>query len=281
MDGTSAYEIRPTPNKGLGMFATQSIERGERILCERPLLRIRILLPPLEKVDVRELYHTFSNLPAEEQRNYLQLHAPQIQIDRVAHEIGANVPEEIQERARELTAILRTNAIQLDSETGTDPSTCGVFRIASRINHSCCPNASYIWNERIGCLSVHAVKPISIDEEVTINYVSTLFDRHYRQQKLERYGFICACPACDEALAVTESGKASQIRRERLDRLDNDLSFFFKRSLKQQCILGPLSPTVVDSNGVEQPFQAVKKMAKLARQENLIMDRLPEWCAYL
>ncbi|MCJ1239947.1 hypothetical protein MMC14_007946, partial [Varicellaria rhodocarpa] len=203
MDGISACEIRPTPNKGLGMFASRSIERGERILCERPLFKPS-RLPAL----LKELHDIFFNLSDEDQRSYLQLHAAQIQIDRAADDVGTTVPEEVRERLREVLAILRTNAIHLNSETGTDPGTGGVFRIASRINHSCCPNTLFIWNSRIGCLTVQAIKAIPIDEEITIAYVETVFNRHYRQQRLERYGFICACSACDETSTI---GKASKI----------------------------------------------------------------------
>ena len=272
MDGISAYEIRPTPNKGLGMFASRSIEGGERILCERPLVKLSAFPAPLG-----EIHKMFFNLSDEDQRSYLQLYAAPIQVDRAADVVGTTVPEEVRERLREVLAILLTNAIHLDSGTGTDSGT-GVFGIASRINHSCCSNASYRWNSRIGCLTVHANKAIPIDEEITIAYVNELFNRLYRQQKLERYGFICACSACDETSTI---GKASKIRRERLDRLNNDLRFFFKRTLKQEHILGPLSTTVVDSHGVEEPFRAVKKMAKLARQEGLVSDSLAERYFYL
>ena len=276
MDGTSVYEIRETPNRGLGMFAKRSIKRGQRILCEAPLLKPSRNPPPLI-----ELYNDFCSLPPEDQKNYLQLHASQVQIDKAAKQIrDSPIPEEAREQCIEIVAILSTNAFQLYEKTDTDPGNIGIFLDASRINHSCCPNSIQNWNKMVGHSTVHATKAISVDEEITVAYIDIWADRRIRKEKFGRYGFICTCPACDETLATTEEGKASQMRRERLNRLDNDLRFFFLRTLKQQHILGPIGTTVVDWGGAEKPLQAVMEMTKLALEEDLIMDNLPEWCVY-
>ena len=74
-------------------------------------------------------------------------------------------------------------------------------------NHSCNPNAFVRFDVPPassaadlpigGNISVHALRPIRKDEEITISYVDTIYPFDRRQQELkERYFFTCRCDLC-------------------------------------------------------------------------------------
>lgn len=75
-----------------------------------------------------------------------------------------------------------------------------LFPKLSYFNHSCVPNAMLINNEKTQKGYIYAIKPIGRGEEVTISYIASNDpldkNRHHRQKKLDRWQFICKCPAC-------------------------------------------------------------------------------------
>ncbi|OCT53956.1 hypothetical protein CLCR_09901 [Cladophialophora carrionii] len=75
------------------------------------------------------------------------------------------------------------------------------------VNHSCDPNAFVRFDipprseqdtlPPYGSISLHALRAISPDEEVTISYIDTTFPLAKRQEELrDRYFFTCECPLC-------------------------------------------------------------------------------------
>ena len=77
-----------------------------------------------------------------------------------------------------------------------------IFVLESGLEHSCVPNASLVFNGIN--LQVRALKNISKDEKITINYVTIyisngIISQESRQKILkERYYFTCSCPKCLE-----------------------------------------------------------------------------------
>jgi hypothetical protein len=248
MEGTNIYEIRPSTNKGLGVFANEHIPRGSRIVCETP-----IFTAPSEPglLDVNDVYYRFSFLQGEDREKYLQLHAAQVMTDFIMSDVATNFPQILREHIAKVVSIFETNAFKMESTRGE--GTSGIFAIASRINHSCSPNANQTWNSRIGCLTVHAIKDIPINEEITIPYVFPTLDRSQRLSGLKGYGFVCTCPICDDFATSTPSGEVSRKRRQQIYRLDQDLTFFTERnSVFGQQMLGPLNTCLIDQSGAEQ-----------------------------
>ena len=121
-----------------------------------------------------------------------------------------------------------------------------------------------------------------IDEEITIAYLDPFLSRDQRQYRLRDYGFTCTCLACDDSSAKKNTRKAFLNRYERLCRLYDDLHLFFQRNLSQR-IVGPLNTCLIDSCGVELPFQALKEVADLASSGELAMalGELDRWCVYI
>jgi hypothetical protein len=69
-----------------------------------------------------------------------------------------------------LLGIAKTNMLPLGASDGSG----GLFLEASRINHSCQPNAQHTWNASLGRLTVHALRDIEAGREITISYMSSV-----------------------------------------------------------------------------------------------------------
>ena len=88
----------------------------------------------------------------------------------------------------------------------------GIFVESSRFNHSCVPNAVFVWNSNSGQLTEHAIINIPAYAEIFINYrPEDYFDKvQQRSYNLRYYDFQCTCDACQPNTRV---GAASAQRR--------------------------------------------------------------------
>ena len=260
------------------MFTTQKIGAGARILSEKPTFTAPT---DVWTSNPRDMLTQFRALPKEERDAYLLLHAPQQKIDLLAQILRPALPllpEEAQKLAIIIAAIHETNAFGMGTQSGM-AGLASVFLQTSRINHSCCPNATCSWNENLARLTVHATKNIPAEEEISISYLANPWKSHCRRQESlrEGYFFMCTCPACDITVVNTEEGKVSRIRRERICRLSLDLDFFRRRNVKRE-VVGPLTTGLVDEEaGEETPFAILDEVVQLAVAEGLTLEYLPEW----
>jgi hypothetical protein len=117
-------------------------------------------------------------------------------------------------QGRKCTPILgtvKTNMLPLgDSNSG------GLFLEASRINHSCQPNAQHTWNDDFGQLTVHALRDIEADSEITISYISGISPGYAERQRhlMNTFSFACSCELCSLPLLARASSdyRLGQIR---------------------------------------------------------------------
>lgn len=191
------YEIRPSPGKGLGVFATENIKAGTRIMAESPLLIV-----DHEHYLKQEIEAEFEKLSEENKKRYFELSSnhgqdPTAWPRRGIHE---DAPEDERQRIIE----------QHEARVAAEPSIISIFQTCcmemgtgaaifcecARINHSCCPNAFFAWNKRLHKETIHAIKDIKEGEEITICYCDPLHDTVSRKWALKHYGFECDCPAC-------------------------------------------------------------------------------------
>ena len=131
----------------------------------------------------------------------------------------------------------------------------GIFPTASRLNHSCVPNAYFAWNWKSKTLTVHALATIPRGDEIladyrVMNYPKTGAER--RQELSDDYHFVCNCPACQPNTAFTA---ASEGRRTQM------------RDLEQQ-IKDDKRSTVPDVRN--QRLANIKKFTLLLQQEGLV-----------
>lgn len=180
------YSVGSIPRKGEAMFADVDINAGVRILEDRLILWI-----PDSTINENlseQISNLLERLPPDQQRLFEALQCP-----------------DHSDRSRLVSKFL---ANRFDLPEGGS----GVFWFASRINHSCSPNAYASWNRNLLRLTVHAIVDILADEEITISYVLPYYSVENRLALLrDHYGFDCICPICN--LATPEGLRGEQVRR--------------------------------------------------------------------
>ena len=232
---SAIYIIENSPGKGLGMFATNSIRKGTRILAEKPFFCLSeapelSLIDPYAPNDISE---AFDHLTINEQSKYMSLHCPE------------------RSDCSPLVSIYEANCYEMG------PGTC-ICLDASRINHSCIPNAHFSWNDSTKRITVHAVKDIPMGEEVTISYCPAIRTFKGRQSSLKPYVFTCRCLACQ---MDTEFGRSSRIRRQQMRNLDHEIADFQH---------DPSAARAEYGNCNEEP--AILRLVNLLNDEGLVYE---------
>lgn len=96
-----------------------------------------------------------------------------------------------------------------------------MFAFGPRINHSCIPKIHFAWNSSVEKETFHVVRDIAVDEELFIMYnLGTNRTRKQRQLELDKYEFLCDCPACENTI----EGKKREEKRAQLFTLDQELA---------------------------------------------------------
>ena len=186
------YTLRSVPGRGLGIFAVRAIKAGVRILTDKPLFSITDC--NVDDGIEERICLSFSQLSQEQQQQFETLHCP--------------------EPHTWTTLVSRFLANSFEMED----IAAGVFLEASRVNHSCCPNAFFAWNWGLNQLTIHAMSDILAGEEITISYDFQFTPFAARRNRFRRvYGFECDCAACH---LDTERGRLGDQRRQRMKILD-------------------------------------------------------------
>ncbi|KAI0050096.1 SET domain-containing protein [Auriscalpium vulgare] len=169
------YQIRAVPGKGVGMFATEAIAPGAVISRERPILVTPLLLL------WNSIGHISSSMPEHIRDAFFALHNCK------------------PSSSAQLQDIINTNALHVDympGHTELGPYH-GVFKDICRANHSCNPNAGYLWDLATFTGALRATRAIAAGEEVNISYLEAHILYAERQERLrDRWSFICKCPVC-------------------------------------------------------------------------------------
>ncbi|KAJ7886661.1 hypothetical protein B0H13DRAFT_2044029 [Mycena leptocephala] len=204
----STYEIRATPNMGLGMFAKRDLKAGDLVISERPALvfpnHFRASNPNLSKnADSEELEAAFG----------VALEHMRVE-DRVAYRELVMGPRN--SHAGDLKRIATTNNYQLPpnppggpNERWTIGDYRGVYLDVSRINHSCSPNTIADFDFLTFSFVVRAVREIKVGEEISTRYCGLDAPKMYRKQLLAFCMNSCCCAVCTNLAAV----EASDARR--------------------------------------------------------------------
>lgn len=252
------FELKPSPGKGWGAFATRRIEHGALILREAPLFVIAKRWQDITDEDV--LAAVSSLQPMQKRQFACHLHS------------GSTLRWVFTENE------FRVPALQ------SRPEGQGFFPLLSRFNHSCRPNA------RVPDLqgetdAMFAIKDIARGEEITSSYRSS-FETKLRQERHQSLGFVCICEAC---AAGTPLQRASGMRR----RLIRGLSYLLNgRELDGQAEDLQRSPIIVDpglkkaaetrSLPLSSMFIYSLMVVFLLDEEGLLDDcRLETWSAAL
>lgn len=219
------FEIRSAGDMGSGLFAAADISKGTRILAEAPLILLKPVPKPFAKFRqlVNELGDDKSKLDdLTYNPRLLDRTQPDNIFDKVRSE-GVTGPGRRTDPDFNLMveryAKFYTNSAEIKSSKNDIGA--GVFSTFSRINHSCVPNAFSNWNADIGRQTVQAARDIKAGEQIFFSYLGregTFRKREDRAVTLEKcWGFVCSCSDCGQS-------QASDALRERMNRLDRDLS---------------------------------------------------------
>jgi hypothetical protein len=145
----------------------------------------------------QQTYHRFLKLLSPIQKDILELNVRQEEkryITVLVKLILSGERPDTIPQVMLLDDILRSNALPIFD----DPKLrAGLFLTASRLNHSCIPNADHYYDIKSGYKPVFANRDIEAGEEITISYINHVNPQVLRQMELKTRGFVCRCSACD------------------------------------------------------------------------------------
>ncbi|KAK2616380.1 hypothetical protein QQS21_000621 [Conoideocrella luteorostrata] len=219
LPNNAPFELRPSPGKGWGAFATRPIKKGDIILKESVLFLIDV---PLDMPVTSLVEPDITRAIAKLHRRQKQL----FEAVRKSHKKGY-VP-----------TIVETSLNNCLVVTGPSGSPCrGVFLLQSRFNHSCVANSKVPMPDGTVLTRV-ATKDIAADEETTNCYLSLEgMTRQYRHGLL---GFVCDCAACELG---TPFQQASEMRRQ----LIRGLQFLLFGVDNAARVFGSRAPVLTDT----------------------------------
>jgi SET domain len=225
-----AYVIKPTPDMGLGVFATRDIKMGELIFAERPLL-----VTPCAIMGTSENEYNLKTQKAILMMEWEK--TLEIAVDRMEAE-DKNAFMELANSHKDdgsgpILGITRTNGFRVGSnifdgsemrEDGHNAYS-GVIKIGSRINHrycvlplpfeimiflhmhisiSCMPNVQIVFSTPSFSFQCSASVDIKAGEQLFYAYCEVDEPVAKRQAGLAPYGIVCSCPACTHATPETD-----------------------------------------------------------------------------
>jgi hypothetical protein len=196
-------EIKTTEHRRKGLFAKTSFAVGDEIIREKPLF---VVPSSCELPYANHMANTaFDNLKPQEREIAFDFS------DCKADDGGKSV-----------WGILKTNAIPCGERAGSlskvEFEYAGLFALASRMNHSCKPNARYVWRPDLKRELVMAMRPIISGEEITVSYVENYSSTAKRKKRLlNSFAFECTCPACTDS--TLEDDECSEEIQQLIDRI--------------------------------------------------------------
>lgn len=212
LESSGPVEIRYiNVEKGNGLFTKRDVTLGDIILEEKPLFRV-CSVPEIYSKDIYAVWKALSLEKLDVWRQLAMVREP-AKFREWAKELGFDPSEEAGVEAASVIAKFTTNRFR-----GLGYACVGVR--ASRINHSCVPNATSFYDSLNSYLIIRAAKNIQAGEEVTLSYVQPMQERARRMQLLlDNHKIMCKCPACP--MIPPEGGYAAETewRRSRLHEL--------------------------------------------------------------
>ncbi|KAI1177157.1 hypothetical protein F4777DRAFT_587391 [Nemania sp. FL0916] len=195
------FYVEEIPGKGIGLRANRTIPKGEVLLVRAPTLVVQTDAVNELNVAVRNRMYelALARLPKERRDGFLA-------------QMGHSIHNKID-----------VNSFQIfvhgAGEKGTSHLSC--YPEVARLNHDCRPNVHYhITNATITAL---ASRDIQQGEELTVSYVDVFLPSKERKQRIQSWGFECACALCQGPKNETA---ASDKRLHRIKQLKSDLNNF-------------------------------------------------------
>ncbi|KAL4244720.1 hypothetical protein ABKN59_010198 [Abortiporus biennis] len=197
------YNIRAVDGKGLAMFATDDIDVGELIVCERPLVMLQQLV---------DLPMSFIRNSSKEAIMQAAMKKTERRLESLIAKMHSKFREQYMSLVNShhhdgsgpLHGRMRTNAFGMRDfyNPEGEKHTCSVVgNEISRVNHSCCPNSNFSFHRPSFAMELRATRYIPKGTEITVNYCGRLEPCKDRQKLIQHYGFTCDCPACKDPIS--------------------------------------------------------------------------------
>lgn len=203
------YTILPSPAHGLGLFATTSLKRGQRILAEPPL----VTFPSMTSLCIAPI---IAELPLSKKEEFFALSRPDNpEQDEELGWLMGMMEEGVPEGERCGLGVkeqVQAQTIVWANSMSTAPSTSAIFPTAARMNHSCIPNVYHSYDSSLDMIAVHAIRDIEMGEEFCTSYIELCKGRESRAEGLGGWGVQCRCFACD--LSKMRGRQGEERRRE-------------------------------------------------------------------
>lgn len=170
------FELRPTPGKGWGAFATEAITKRSRIVLDHALF----ILP--ENNETPEgLKNELARLSHVKLKQVLSIH--ELMVGGDSDWAWAET--------------MRLNSFPV-KDTNDKTIGQGFFSLLARFNHSCRNNCYLPPNHYNGKLKMRASRDIAQGEELTFRYHghTECLTKKQRELRLDFGGSICACELC-------------------------------------------------------------------------------------
>lgn len=232
-DSRHLIEVRASPGKGLGIFAKANIPRGTRILAESSFIKYN---GDETEPFATAIIQAFESLSPSQQHSYLELYSYACDLDKqILESQSGQTWDELPELHRKVLGIYTANSFG------------SIYLLASRFNHSCLPNTTHVHNPSLDKETFHTIRDISAGEELSISYMDgSNWAKSKRQEYLQKWGFECNCPACED----TPAGRAKEETRLVLSRLSQDLE------------------DMLDLDTEDSPHEALKLTQRLAATQS-------------
>ena len=117
---------------------------------------------------------------------------------------GCTLSQEEINIIEKIIAIARTNSVDLHQRLDQTCSDCrapgyAVFPTFSYLNHNCMANCRYHISHDNKSITVRAMRPILMGEEITISYIGTTLGNIIRRKSFQRHWrFTCGCKRCKD-----------------------------------------------------------------------------------
>ena len=193
-------------------------------------MRDRLVLRYDQREDPQQIYRRSKRLPRPIQEEVLKLAViwdVEFSMAVKYYLLSKGVRQDVIPKIMHLRNILKINAFRTGVEDSPLPG--GLCLTASRINHSCVPNALDFYGNESEWKSFVANRDITEGEEITISYIENLEPRTERRRKLRNWAIDCQCPGCDLNHPDTH---AHEYRLKRIALLYQDPSRDFSGRLK-------------------------------------------------
>ncbi|KAH7281496.1 hypothetical protein KP509_36G050700 [Ceratopteris richardii] len=206
-DYIGPVKVARTPDgRGRRLFATQDVRAGTLLLISNPMAmsyddphRVLLLMRLVAHAQDDPLFLKQMYCLAHTQSSQDEMEVPSMDFLASPPRSPSDYGTDVHVDPSRIMDIIMLNSFEGEFKDDNQESKtwfCGLYLIASLINHSCHRNASRLIVR--GTMILHAATDIQKGEEITITYISTVapLELRHKSSLAMKFGFKCKCKGC-------------------------------------------------------------------------------------